>query len=175
MYSEFATKRVEESFRRAGNIVVNQFDRRNEMFEVRKMQDGSVYTVNLAQRHYDCGHFQVEQLPCHHVLACCANQHLDWKVYVHDVYKMSEICNVYRGEFVLMGDPSTWDRYEGAKVIANWTLRRATKGRPKSTRYLNEMDSRDMHGPHRCTVCEREGHSRSRCPQCVGPSSAGGH
>ncbi|RYQ85726.1 hypothetical protein Ahy_B10g105314 isoform A [Arachis hypogaea] len=36
-YSKFATKRVEESFRRAGNIVVNRFDRRNEMFEVRKM------------------------------------------------------------------------------------------------------------------------------------------
>ncbi|XP_072054177.1 uncharacterized protein [Arachis hypogaea] len=153
-YSEFATKRVEESFRRAGNIVVNRFDRRNEMFEVREMQDGTIYTVNLAQRHCDCGHFQV---------------------YVHDVYKMSEICKVYRGEFVLMGDPSTWNRYEGAKVIANWTLRHATKGRPKSTRYLNEMDSRDMRGPRKCTICGREGHSHSRCPQRVGPSSVGGH
>ncbi|RYR33241.1 hypothetical protein Ahy_A10g047803 [Arachis hypogaea] len=83
----------------------------------------------------------VERLPCCHVLACCTNRHLDWQVYVHDVYKMSEICKVYRGEFVSMGDPSTWDRYEGAKVIHNWTLRRTTKGRPKSTRYLNEMDS----------------------------------
>ncbi|RYR24512.1 hypothetical protein Ahy_B02g058014 [Arachis hypogaea] len=74
-----------------------------------------------------------------------------------------------------MGDPSTWDRYEGAKVTANWTLRHVTKGRPKSTRYLNEMDSRDMRGPRRCTICGREGHSRSRCPQRAGPSSAGGH
>ncbi|XP_016199126.1 uncharacterized protein LOC107640084 [Arachis ipaensis] len=118
-YSEFAIKRVEESFRRAGNIVVNWFDRRNEMFEVHEMQDDSIYTVNLAQRHYDCGHFQVERLSCRHVLACCANQRLDWQVYVHDMYKMSEICKVYKGEFVPMGDPSTWDRYEGEKVIAN--------------------------------------------------------
>ncbi|RYR74558.1 hypothetical protein Ahy_A02g009281 isoform D [Arachis hypogaea] len=174
-YSKFTTKRVEESFRRAGNIVVNRFDRRNEMFEVREMQDGTIYTVNLAQRHCDCSHFQVERLLCHHMLACCANQRLDWQVYVHDVYKMSEICKVYKGEFVPMGDPSTWDRYEGAKVIANWTLRRATKGRPKSTRYLNEMDSRDMRGPRRCTICGREGHSRSRCPQCAGPSSVRSH
>ncbi|XP_015938259.1 uncharacterized protein LOC107494056 [Arachis duranensis] len=171
-YSEFATKRVEESFRRAGNIVVNRFDRRNEMFEVREMQDGSIHTVNLAQRHCDCGHFQVERLPCRHVLACCANQRLDWQIYVHDVYKMSEICKVYRGEFVPMGDPSTWAPYEGAKVIANWTLRRATKGRPKSTRYLNEMDSRDMRRPRRCTICGREGHSQSRCPQRAESSSA---
>ncbi|RYR70937.1 hypothetical protein Ahy_A02g005241 isoform B [Arachis hypogaea] len=149
-YSEFATKRVEESFRRAGNIVVNRFERRNEMFEV-------------------------ERLPCRHVLACCTNQRLDWQVYVHNVYKMSEICKVYRSEFVTMGDPSTWDRYEGAKVIANWTLRRVTKGRPKSTRYLNEMDSRDIRSPRRCTICGREGHSHSRCPQRAGPNSARGH
>ncbi|RYR16010.1 hypothetical protein Ahy_B04g072998 [Arachis hypogaea] len=68
-----------------GNIVVNRFNKRNEMFEVRKMQDGSVYTVNLAQQDCDCGHFQVERLPCRHVLACCANQHLDWQLNVHDV------------------------------------------------------------------------------------------
>ena len=72
------------------------------------MQDGSIYTVNLAQRHCNCGHFKVERLPCRHVLACCANQGLDWQVYVHDVYKMSEIRKVYRCEFVPMGDPSTW-------------------------------------------------------------------
>ncbi|XP_052118909.1 uncharacterized protein LOC127748430 [Arachis duranensis] len=83
--SEFATKRVEESFRRAGNIVVNWFDRRNEMFEVREIKDGTIYTVNLVQQHCDCGHFQVERLPCCHVLACCANQRLHWQVYVHDV------------------------------------------------------------------------------------------
>ncbi|XP_057755741.1 uncharacterized protein LOC130974919 [Arachis stenosperma] len=101
--------------------------------------------------------------------------HLDWQVYVHDVYKMSEICKVYRGEFIPMGDPSTWDIYEGAKVIANYTLRRATKGRLKSTRYLNEMDSRDIRDHRRCTVCGRKGHSRSRCPHRAGPSTAGGH
>ncbi|RYR65810.1 hypothetical protein Ahy_A03g011732 [Arachis hypogaea] len=61
------------------------------------------------------------------------------------------------------------------KVLANWTLRRTTNGRPKSTRYLNEMDSREIRGPRRCTICGREGHSRSRCPQLAGPSSAGGH
>ncbi|XP_057719343.1 uncharacterized protein LOC130933743 [Arachis stenosperma] len=70
--SEFATKRVEESFRRAENIVVNRFDRRNEMFEVREIKDGTIYTVNLVQQHCDCGHFQVERPPCRHVLTCCA-------------------------------------------------------------------------------------------------------
>ncbi|RYR51969.1 hypothetical protein Ahy_A06g026905 [Arachis hypogaea] len=67
---------------------------------------------------------------------------------------------------VYESDPQTfYAKYKG----------HATKGRPKSTRYLNEMDSRDMRGPRKCTICGREGHSHSRCPQRVGPSSVGGH
>ncbi|RYR49920.1 hypothetical protein Ahy_A07g036444 isoform B [Arachis hypogaea] len=124
-YSKFVTKLVEESFRHAGNIVVSQFDRCNKMFEVCEIQDGSIYN------------------------------HLDWQVYLHDMYKMYEIYKVYRGEFVLMDDPSTWARYEGAKVITNWTLRCATKGQPKSTCYMNEMDLRDMRGPRWCTIYGR--------------------
>ncbi|RYR58711.1 hypothetical protein Ahy_A05g024599 [Arachis hypogaea] len=94
--------------------------------------------------------------------------------YIHDMYKMSKICKVYRCEFVLMGDPSTWTRYEGAKVIANWTLRHVTKGRLKLIHYLIEMDLRYMCGPGRCTICGREGHSHSRCPQHAGPRFAEG-
>ncbi|RYR70854.1 hypothetical protein Ahy_A02g005158 [Arachis hypogaea] len=44
-FSEFATQRIEANMQRAGNIVVNRFDKRNEVFEV-------------SQR-CDLGHFQV--------------------------------------------------------------------------------------------------------------------
>ncbi|RYR61567.1 hypothetical protein Ahy_A04g018747 [Arachis hypogaea] len=74
-----------------GNIVVRRFDRRNEVFEVREMTTGKVLVVDLARRTCDCGHFQVERIPCRHVIACCANQRLDWQLYVHDMYKMTEV------------------------------------------------------------------------------------
>ncbi|RYR49863.1 hypothetical protein Ahy_A07g036385 [Arachis hypogaea] len=51
---------------------------------------------------------KVERLPCYHVIACCANQRLDWQLYMHDVYKMTEIHKVYRFEFTPLGDPETW-------------------------------------------------------------------
>ncbi|XP_057760504.1 uncharacterized protein LOC130980875 [Arachis stenosperma] len=65
-YFAFAQQRIEASMQHAGNIVVHHFDRRNEVFEV-------------------------ERIPCRHVIACCANQRLDWQLYVHDVYKMTEL------------------------------------------------------------------------------------
>ncbi|RYR34602.1 hypothetical protein Ahy_A10g049561 [Arachis hypogaea] len=92
----------------------------------------------------------------------------------NEIFKMSEIFKAYSGKFVPMGDRSAWPRYDGANVIDNWTLKHVTKGRPKSTCYLNEMDLRDMHAPRRCTLFGREGHSCSRCSQRAGPSSIGG-
>nr|XP_029150059.1 uncharacterized protein LOC114925614 [Arachis hypogaea] len=141
----------------AGNMVVHRFDRRNEVFEVREMTTEKVLVVDLARRTCDCGHFQVERIPCRHIIACCANQRLDWQLYVHDVYKMTE----------------TWPAYEGPTLVANPALRRTSKGSPKLTRYLNEMDSRDMRGLRICRLCGAQGHSRNRCPQRAGPSGAG--
>ncbi|XP_072076836.1 uncharacterized protein [Arachis hypogaea] len=50
-------------------------------------------------------------------------------------------------------------------------LRRVSKGRPRMTRFLNEMDTRMLRGPRRCKQCGAEGHSRSRCRQRGGPSN----
>ncbi|RYR18137.1 hypothetical protein Ahy_B03g062765 [Arachis hypogaea] len=81
--------------------------------------------------------------------------------------------NYKRFEFTPLGDPETWPPYEGPTLVANPAQRRTSKGRPKLTRYLNEMDSRDMRGPRICRLCGAQGHSRSRCPQRAGPSGAG--
>ncbi|KAL4343786.1 hypothetical protein AHAS_Ahas11G0113200 [Arachis hypogaea] len=89
------------------NIVVHQFDRRNEVFEVCEMPNEKVLAVDLVQRMVDYRHFQVEKLPCHHVIACCSNQRLNWQVYVNDVYMMTEIRKVYKIEFLPLGDLET--------------------------------------------------------------------
>ncbi|RYR18609.1 hypothetical protein Ahy_B03g063232 [Arachis hypogaea] len=170
------SRTVEEyniNYKRLEERVVHRFDRRNEVFEVREMTSGKVLVVDLARRTCDCGHFQVERIPCRHVIACCANQRIDWHVYVHDVYKMSEVRKVYKFEFSPLGDAETWPPYEGPTLVANPDLRRTSKGRPKLTRYLNEMDSRDMRGPRICRLCGAQGHSRSRCPQRAGSSGGG--
>ncbi|RYR61604.1 hypothetical protein Ahy_A04g018793 [Arachis hypogaea] len=166
-FFEFATQRIEANMQRAGNIVVHRFDRRNKVFEVREMTSEKVLVVDLARRRCDHGNFQVERLPCHHASACCANQRLDWQVYVSDVYKMSEIWKVYRVEFVPLGNTETWPNYPGLTMVTNPALGRKSKDCPKSTRYLNEIDSRKMRGPRVCRLSRRQDYSHSRCSQCV--------
>ncbi|RYQ89322.1 hypothetical protein Ahy_B09g096028 isoform G [Arachis hypogaea] len=155
----------------SGNIQVSCFDRQNEVFEVREMTSGLEFAVDLRGLRCDCGEFQVDRIPCRHVFACCANQRLDWQLYMHDVYKMDQVRRVYRARFRPLGNPTTWPAYNGPRFIPNPYLRRVTKGRPRMTRFLNEMDTRMLRCPRRCTLCGAEGHSRSRCRQAAGSNT----
>ncbi|XP_029146864.1 uncharacterized protein [Arachis hypogaea] len=173
VFSEFVTSKLQANQRAAGNIQVSCFDRQNEVFEVRECPSGVEYAVDLRQQRCDCGEFQVDRLPCRHVFVCCANQRLDWQLYVHDVYKMDQVRRVYRARFKPLGNPTTWPVYHGPRFVGNPFLRRVSKGRPRMTRFLNEMDTRMLRRPRRCKQCGAEGHNRSRCRQGGGENNPG--
>ncbi|XP_057746280.1 uncharacterized protein LOC130965538 [Arachis stenosperma] len=107
VFSELVTSKLHANQRAAGNIQVSCFDRQNEVFEVRECPSGVEYAVDLRRQRCDCGEFQVDRVPCRHVFACCANQRLDWQLYVHDVYKMDQVRRVYRARFRPLGNPTT--------------------------------------------------------------------
>ncbi|XP_029148726.1 uncharacterized protein [Arachis hypogaea] len=159
VFSEVVTSKLNANQLASSNIQVNCFDRMNEVFEVREMPGGTEYAVDLRRQRCDCGEFQ----------------RLDWRVYVHEVYKMDQVRRVYRARFRPLGNPTTWPVYSGPRFVPNPNLRRVTKGRPRMTRFLNEMDTRMLRAPRRCRQCGAEGHSRSRCRRSagVGPSNPG--
>ncbi|RYR61373.1 hypothetical protein Ahy_A04g018543 [Arachis hypogaea] len=109
------------------SLKVSYFDRQNEVFEVREMPSRLEFAVDLRGLRCDCGEFQVDRIPCRHVFACCANQRLDWKMYVHDVYKMDQVWQVYRARFRPLGNPTTWPAYNGPRFVPNPYLRQVTK------------------------------------------------
>ncbi|XP_057730577.1 uncharacterized protein LOC130945903 [Arachis stenosperma] len=104
MFSEVVTSKLHANQLASGNIQVSCFDRLNEVFEVCEMPSGLEFAVDLRGHRCDCGEFQVDRVPCRHVFTCCANQRLDWQLYVHDVYKMDQVRRVYRARFRPLGD-----------------------------------------------------------------------
>ncbi|RYR13977.1 hypothetical protein Ahy_B04g070687 isoform A [Arachis hypogaea] len=128
----------------SGNIQVSCFDRQNEVFEVREMPSGLEFAVDLRGLRCDCGEFQMEQ-----------------------------IRRVYRARFRPLDNPTTWPAYHGPRFVPNPYLRRVSKGRPRMMRFLNEMDTRMLRRPRRCTLCGAEGHSRSRCRRSGGTNADG--
>ncbi|XP_052113839.1 uncharacterized protein LOC127744968 [Arachis duranensis] len=156
-FYEVVTSKLNANQLASSKIQVNCFDRMNEVFEVREMPGGTEYAVDLRRQRCDCGEFQVDRIPCRHVFACCANQQLDWRVYVHEVYKMDQVRKVYRARFRPLGNPTTWPVYSSPRFVPNPNLRRVTKGRPRMTHFLNEMDTRMLRAPRRCRQCGAEG------------------
>ncbi|KAL4276790.1 hypothetical protein AHAS_Ahas20G0242400 [Arachis hypogaea] len=65
---------------------------------------------------------------------------------------MSEIRKVYKVEFVPLGDTETWPDYPRLTMVANPALRQKSKGHPKLTHHLNEIDSQEMRGPWVCCL-----------------------
>ncbi|XP_072059984.1 uncharacterized protein [Arachis hypogaea] len=80
---------------------------------------------------------------------------------------LRQVRRVYRAWFRPLGNPTTWPAYNGPRFIPNPYMRRVSKGRPRMTRFLNEMDTRMLRRLRRCTLCGAEGHSRSRCRRSV--------
>ncbi|RYR34683.1 hypothetical protein Ahy_A10g049682 [Arachis hypogaea] len=71
VFSEAVMIRLETNQWASRKIQVSMFHRRNEVFEIREMPSGQEYAVDLRRRQCDCGDFQVDRIPCRHVLACC--------------------------------------------------------------------------------------------------------
>ena len=176
MFSETLQRAIEENRQSIGSMNVSGFSRSNSSFVVEEL--GPVggwsqrsYRVKLTNRWCDCGYFQALHYPCQHVLAACAYARLDWASLVDDVYRIQTVFNVYRMEFAAIGNEDYWPPYSGPRIRPNPELRRATEGRPVSTRIRNEMDAIEPGQPKRCGLCRQEGHTRRRCPTLHASSS----
>ena len=49
-----------------------------------------------------------------------------------------------------------WSPYNDPMIHPNPQLKCNMKGQPSSTRFLNEMDMREMRGLKRCSLCRSE-------------------
>ncbi|XP_039129077.1 uncharacterized protein LOC120265263 [Dioscorea cayenensis subsp. rotundata] len=177
IFSESLMKAIQENQQAASSIYVRQFDREEKSFMVDEMsppqcgRQASTFRINLRSHWCDCGAFQTLHFPCRHVLAACSHIRLHWEEYVDNVYRLQTVFNVYHKEFEPISNKGYWNPYNGPRLCPNITMRRPTKGRPKSTRIRNEMDIREGVQRKRCGLCRNEGYSRRNCPNIAGSST----
>ncbi|XP_057760255.1 uncharacterized protein LOC130980612 [Arachis stenosperma] len=179
-FSQHLVKCIEANMKTARCFTVTLYDRDNSEFTVAETTPtGSfslgTYRVSLASRTCDCGYFQALHFLCQHALACCAYSRVTWTSYVHSVYQISSVFNVYRMGFTPPIPEGFWPPYDGPTVIPDPAMRRAREGRPRSTRIRTNMDEADPNRPKRCGLCRQPGHTRRSCPQVAGSSQTGHH
>ncbi|MED6206896.1 hypothetical protein PIB30_030897 [Stylosanthes scabra] len=111
----------------------------------KNMKDARSFAVTQFDRH--SSEFEVTQIS---PTACCAHNRVNWATYVHDVYKMSEVFNVYRMSFTPPIPEGFWPPYGGPTLIPYPRMRRAREWRPRSVRIWTNMDEADPSRPRRC-------------------------
>ena len=116
-FSETITTQLQENQRATRCIRITTFVRQHKSFHVQEVEEE--FRVDLRCRYCDCSDFQMDRYSCHHVIACCTNQNIDWQVYVNDIYRMDKISRVYEREFEVIGHKDTWLLYTRSRIHPN--------------------------------------------------------
>ncbi|KAK2633801.1 hypothetical protein Ddye_028593 [Dipteronia dyeriana] len=108
--------------------------------------------VNLYEKTCSCATFEVDTLPCRHVLAA-----------IWDCYKTTSWIEAYAGTIFPIGHPSDWNIPEdvGSRVVFPPPFR-VQAGRPRKKRFKSVGE----HGngkTRNCTICKNSGHKRQNC------------
>ncbi|XP_016720698.1 uncharacterized protein [Gossypium hirsutum] len=123
------------------------------------------YGVDLRNRRCECRRFETLHYPCEHVVAACAKVNVNVEQYVDDVYTLERKLRVWKNEFPVLPDLSTWEVPPTTfELILDRRLRRNLRGRPQSSRIRNEMDIREKSDSKCRGLCRLSGHSQNKCP-----------
>ncbi|XP_075636632.1 uncharacterized protein LOC142608856 [Castanea sativa] len=132
------------------------------------------HEVNLRESTCSCQKWQVYKILCSHVIAVCKYQGIFVMRYIDHCYCLEEQAACYTPRFRMVPDSVHWNEPDFPVLYPNVKLRRA-KGRPRSTRLLNEMNLGTEHQPRPlCSLCRQEGHNRRTRPtRTVAGSTSG--
>jgi hypothetical protein len=125
------------------------------------------HVVKLANRICSYGKWQAYKILCSHVIAACASQHINVYQYIDPFYSLTEMLACYQPHFQPIKDAPYWEEDPNLPMLqANPRLVRQ-RGRPKSTRFRNEMDWRENQHKQSCGLCNKEGYNCRKCPNAI--------
>ncbi|KAL6345799.1 hypothetical protein AAG906_017551 [Vitis piasezkii] len=109
-----------------------------------------------------CGKTLIYGFPCSHILAACHFRSVDFRPLVQHYYSTQSYYNTWAPLFHPIFNVYEWPPYDGPIIMPSESMKRASSGRPKSSRLHNEMDVRE--GKTSITYMEYRGHSSDPDP-----------
>ena len=116
--------------------------------------------VKLDERWCDCGKFKKFHMPCSHVVAACKHAHREYKNYMHLIYMLKSVFNVYKELFGELYNEAYWSLGHEPMICYDLDKKRNSKGRHVSFRIHTEMDIRESGQSKPCSMCRIPGHSK---------------
>ncbi|XP_057527841.1 uncharacterized protein LOC130806685 [Amaranthus tricolor] len=121
---------------------------------------GKSYMFDLTATSCSCQKPTIFKLPCSHVLAVCRARNISYDVFVDPSFRTTKYVSTYKKTFMPVPDMFTCDPWNDPTVVPDPSTKRG-KGRPRSTRIRNKMESPLTRPRNTCSFCGFSGHNKS--------------
>ncbi|OIT08316.1 hypothetical protein A4A49_62950 [Nicotiana attenuata] len=116
--------------------------------------------VRLHEKNCTCGRFQLDDIPCQHVMAVIQKFHMDSYKYCSDYYSIDYLLKTYEVPVNLLPDETKWQipEHVSSQVVLP-PKGKIIPGRPKKKRGIGGWKGNTI----TCALCVRKGHNRRTC------------
>ncbi|XP_051113719.1 uncharacterized protein LOC127239558 [Andrographis paniculata] len=109
-----ALKLLERNVRRVSNCIPIKSD--NTHYEI-SCFDGSQYTINLREKTCTCKQWQLNGIPCKHVISAISNQREEIQDYIDEYYSVETYIKVYAPAIMAVTSDMFWEVIEDVETL----------------------------------------------------------
>ncbi|RVW94352.1 Serine/threonine-protein phosphatase 7 long form-like [Vitis vinifera] len=149
-YTPYVDAKIKANVVKAGSHEIVLYDHIRGQFHVKTNKGtkssstrGRTYRINLQEYACTCGKTLIYGFPCSHILAACHFRSVDFRPLVQHYYSTQSYYNSWAPLFHPIFNVYEWPPYDGLIIVPSESMKRASSGRPKSSRLHNEMDVRE--------------------------------
>ncbi|KAL6324769.1 hypothetical protein AAG906_018296 [Vitis piasezkii] len=136
-YTPYVDAKIKANVVKVGSHEIVLYDHIRGQFHVKT---NKAYRINLQEYARTCGKTLIYGFPCSHILAACHFCSVDFRPLVQHYYSTQSYYNSWAPLFHPSFNVYEWPPYDGPIIVPSKSMKRASSGRPKSSRLHNEMD-----------------------------------
>ena len=125
VYMEVLNKVIEDTLRKENTHNILEFNRCDTRFLVqetinsREVWPIGDFIVKLDEIWCNCDKFQKLHMPCSHVVATCKHTHHGHNNYIHPMYRLESVCNIYKTLFGELRSETYWSSCHEPMISPN--------------------------------------------------------
>ncbi|KAM0902373.1 hypothetical protein ACQ4PT_019399 [Festuca glaucescens] len=157
-------KRLEKFFEWSNNCIVKPAG--NYLFAVEIHEFEKDYSVVFKSRTCDCKRWQLTGIPCHHAIACCRKDNINYENLVHNCYTVETYKRAYAYTLAPLRGRAFWEKMNATRVHP--PLYTKVMGRPKRCRRKAPEEKVKKGVTYftkagtiiHCSICGKSGHNK---------------
>ena len=161
-FTPYVDAQIQGHVVKAGSMEIVLYDHIQGRFHV-KLRSGQIHHLNLNDKKCTCGKTLIYGFPCSHIISACQHLCVDFWLFVQGYYTTQSYYDTWASLFYPIFNEDEWPLYDGPTIVTPESMKRQASGRPKSTRFHNEMDFKEGKTMIKCGLCKQTGHNRRSC------------